>query len=389
MIRRLSFKADPATSYHTLDYHLRKAKKHKFLESCIDEDTRQGIVSDTVISLYELLEVPRDFNMLFHRTGLQLYQAMSRAVPGDIAVIDTNCMRESFQKIKNITILPDINMGKLKQKTSRYTKDSSLPDGKTLTNVVRKDSKHQRVNKFSDTKVLAGFNETEPGHLTAVCFEDLNPFTGRKTDIKAYRDKYGLSTVSMIHCDISYSVPTEILGFDRITSFSFQTQFGFGMPPGLSVWIARKEIFKKILPEYSKNLEVKYYCLPDYGPAYIHSQVDIDILYAFGMIVKDMLNRGIMIIRNEIKYKSIILYNAIKASMNLELMIDDPDQQSQNIIFARTKADIKYVVDYFNGHGVELDIYTDEKEVTILRIANYPVHSKEQVEYLSDLLTRF
>ena len=98
------------------------------------------------------------------------------------------------------------------------------------------------------------------------------------------------------------------------------------------------------------------------------------------------MNRGLTIIRNEIKYKSIILSNSISNNPNLVQLVKDPHFQSQNILCANTEIPREKLFGFMSGNKLELDVLAGPNASSNIRVANYPVHSKEQMEFLADRL---
>ena len=343
MIRSLSFKADPPTPFHTMEYHHKKAFKHKLYDPWIDLDTKQKIVVNATKSLIELLKIPNDYNIFFLKTSFPLNQALNKIAKGSIAIANTSNIQESFRKITNNFFPWSI------------------------------DSEDLTSNEIND--------------LSLLYFEDIDLFTGVKINFSDLEKKHKISKRPLIHCDISNSVPTEALDFQSIHSFFFQAQYGFGLMPGICIGFAKDDVFEKIILEFRHDVKTASLSIANSTHRAILYEVDIDKLYVLGMVAADMLNRGINIIRNEIKYKSIIIQNAIKESLSFEPLIQDLNSQSKNIFCATTKASKQKVVEFFTENDVELDVYQDVN--SIIRIANYPVHSKEQTEYLADLLGKF
>jgi len=341
---KLSFKANPPIPFHTLEYHLKYALKNKFYEPNIDSDTKQKIVYNSANRLIELLDIPDDYKILFLSSSLPLNQAFSQTIVGNIALADTNGIRESLQGIWDDFFWLHINGD---------------------------DSRSQVINDFS-----------------LLCFEQIDPMSGKIIHLNELLRNHEISAASLIHCDISNSAPFEPLDFENIHSFFLQSQFGLGILPDTCIWIARNDIFDKITKAFF-HLKAAIPASININHRIVNFNVDIEKLFAMGMVVADMLNRGLKNIRNEIKYKSIIIYNALKESSSFKPLIDVPLHQSKNIICATTMAPSKEVIDFFTKKGIELDIYQDRSDETIIRIANFPVHSKEQTEYLADLISEF
>lgn len=345
MKRLLSFRADPPPPYHTLEYHLKKAKRQKYFEPWIDTQTRQEIVTNTANNLNDLLDIPNDFRILFLNNVLPLNKALYDMSAGNMVVANTSNIQQSFQGIVDSYLALSI-----------------------------------------DSVDIQGNGSKE---LPLFCFGDIEPLTGEKINISQFDNKQRVLPGTLLHCDVSFSVPIDHLDFQRIHSFYFNTQFGFGTLPGMGVWIVKNNVFDDFKLAYSHDIKATSFKHVNYDDRSILYEVDIDKMYAFGMVAADMLHRGIKIIRNETIYKSIIIRKALEESSGFEPLITDIDHQSKSIICGRTMTNKQEVVNSFLSNDVELDVYSDTGESSIIRIANYPAHSKEQVEYLADLLARF
>ena len=214
---------------------------------------------------------------------------------------------------------------------------------------------------------------------------DIDPQTGQKFRLETSKKS---PSKSFMHLDISLSSPTDALAYENFQSFSFETKYGFGMEQDLLVWIIREDmldIVKEKVPgtlmEFDADSSKSKKCI-------IQDELQILSIYILGKIIQDFLNRGLKIIRNEIKYKSIILYKSISDNPNFDPLIEDPNKQSPNIICADTDIPGEKIIDFMSRNRIEIDVLPGTDDKPIIRIANYPVHSKEQVEFLVDLIEK-
>jgi phosphoserine aminotransferase len=345
MVRKLSFKADPPSVYHTFEYHHKKAEKDGYLKPSVDTDTRRNIIVETAESLISLYEIPDDFNIFFLRNDLILNKTLAEMTSGDIVISDTKHNRELYKKMTNNII-----------SLSADPLDPSI------------------------VKIREG---------SLLCYEDIDWYTGQKISYDIINKKLDMVSKPVFHVDISLSAPSEVLDFENICSYFFKTKFGFGMNPGICIWLAKHEVLNKVMTLYNKYVNSPPESIHYNKKQSVQFDCSIAHVYVLGRIVSDMYNRGIKIIRNEIKYKSIILYNAIKDSKGFEPIIKTGYFQSENILCASTQSSQKEVNNFFSKHGVELDVLKGESGGAIIRVANYPVHSKEQIEYLADLIVKF
>ena len=106
----------------------------------------------------------------------------------------------------------------------------------------------------------------------------------------------------------------------------------------------------------------------------------------FNSILQDFIIKGIDQIRRETKYKAAVVYHAIDSNPHLFHHISNPANRSATTIGFESRQDIKH---YLENHGYLVGKYTSDIPGTVFTIVNYPTHSKEQFEKLSDLLISF
>ena len=344
MISTLSFKADPPQPYHTFSYHQKKAIKEGFRNPDLDVETQSNIIKDTLFGLINLFEIPSDYHLILLKDKELLYKTLISIVPDNIFVAGSSVFADILNKNSDeIVFLSDPEKDLLKVKFAR---------------------------------------------IPPLFIQDIDLMTGRKALHNRLAEILDLNNLPFIHQDISYSSPTDPLDYDEIDSFCFQTGYGFGMSQDLVVWILRNDLFNKVISQ----IDPRYIDL-DPGSSktrryFIQNKLDISRIYILGMIVQDFLNRSVSIIRNEIKYKSIILYNSINDYPNLEPLVKDQSFRSQNIICAKTNVENEKILNFMSENRIEFDVLRAPDTSTTIRIANYPLHSKEQMEYLADLMVK-
>jgi phosphoserine aminotransferase len=345
MVRKLSFKSDKPPPYHTFDFHRKRALKRQFHGTSIDSYTNHKLMAHAVENLISLLDIPSHYNLFFLNKGISLMTALLKITKGNIVLTDTPFVKKSFGQV---------------------TKKNAL---------LKMGSEGTPRHRVSEKSLL--------------CYDHIDPNTGQIIDFHYLKKNFQITSIPVVHADISLSVPTEVLDFKNIHSYYFSTRFGFGMNPGIIVWMANNDIFKKTLTEYNNYIKSipENFLIQDQRSVFY--DVNLEQIYILGMIASDMMNRGIQIIRNEIKYKSVILYNALRKNRKFDVLVKDLNDQSNNILCARVNASPKKVFDFFIDQDIELDVYEGDAGITIIRMANYPVHSKEQVEYLADTIAKF
>jgi len=343
MLRSLSFKVEPPLPYHTFSYHQKRAFKEGYLNSKSDPKIKSKLIKHSLDGLIDLFEIPPDYNFILLLDKKLMLKTLANVVPGGITVVGSPGFADIISKYtKKVTFLDDAN------------------------------------------------NDLSRGDVgeKPLIIQDIDPVTGRKVLLNSLIENLDYNALPFTHLDLSYSCPTDPMDFEKIQSFSFETRYGFGMSQDLVVWILKRDLFDAVVKQITGT-----YMEFDLGSSqtkkcFIQDKLDIHRIYILGMIIQDFLNRGLIMIRNEIKYKSIILYNSINDNQNLESLVKDSLFRSLNIICAKTEIRNERILNFMSENKIEFDVLTGPDTSSIIQIANYPVHSKEQMEYLADLIVK-
>ena len=175
------------------------------------------------------------------------------------------------------------------------------------------------------------------------------------------------------YLNIDYSLSVPILPQEAFHGnwFSFSASYGIGAGLPVHIWVVRKTWI------------VQNEDLINFKP----TRPDPVSVLTLNLVLSDLISRGIAIVRNEIIYKSLTLYQALEQSKNISPVISEENARSQTIICGKTELPVEHLQAYFLGKGISLDTYAgDHPFENIVRIANFPVHSKEQVEKLADII---
>jgi len=343
MLRSLSFKVEAPQPYHTFGYHQKKAFKEGYLDSELDPNIQSKLIRHSIDGLIGLFEIPPGYDLILLHDKELLSKTLANVVPGAITVAGSTEFADNIRLYTNkVTFLDDL------------TNDLSSGDVGEKPLII----------------------------------QDIDPGTGRKALLNSLKENLDYNALPFTHLDISYSSPTDPLDFEKIQSFSFETRYGFGMSQGLVVWILKSDLFDMLVKQLNGTYMEFDLGFSKTKKCFVQDNVEIHRVYILGMIVQDFLNRGLTMIRNEIKYKSIILYNSINDNPNLIALINDSLTQSLNIICAKTEIKNERILNFMSENRIEFDVLAGPGTSSLIRIANYPVHSKEQMEYLADLIVK-
>lgn len=222
------------------------------------------------------------------------------------------------------------------------------------------------------------FNETSNGFM----FPPEDIYTIQKNNPDCLMAVDGVSAIPSIPLDFKY-----------IDTAFFSVQKCFGMPAGLGVWIANEKCLAKAEQAESDGVITGSYhslsTLAKYAKKYQTPETpNVLAIYILGKIAEDMLRRGMNHLRNETIYKSTILYSMLEEHTTMKPFITHKNHRSRTVIVADAHAGSEQIITKCNEKGWVLGSGYGEYKATQLRIANFPMHSKEQVEQLCDFLVQ-
>ena len=110
-------------------------------------------------------------------------------------------------------------------------------------------------------------------------------------------------------------------------------------------------------------------------------------IFLLSKVIKDMNNKGINKIINEIEYKSKIINLTIENHPKIYHSITNEEIRSKTVILAETINNSKSLINQLKKNNLVIGKgYGNNKNQ--IRIANFPTHSKESVEMLCDYISK-
>jgi len=355
MGKHIYFTPGPSQLYHTYDYHLRKALNEEMGSISHRSVTFQKIYEATEISLRELLNIPEDFKVLFLSSATDIWE---RIIQNLVAEKSHHFVNGAFSKRFYEFA---IGLGK------RSTQEAADP-GQEFTSF--------RIPEGSEVIGITQ-NETSTGYA----FD--------KDQLQNIRDN---NPEALISLDVVSSIPAVPAPFELIDTTYFSVQKSFGMPAGLGVWIINEKAIDRAISLENKGTIVTYRKLSTLIKSAEKNQTpetpNVIAIYILGKIAEDMIARGINMVRNETVYKSTLLYQTLESSHLFTPFVNDQKNRSKTVVVAATPEQTRILEDLGKKSiilGKGYGAFKNEH----LRIANFPAHSKEQVEMLCDLLAAY
>ena len=346
MSNKIYFTPGPAQLFYTFQEHLKIALFHDIPSISHRSAEFVNILKNTEEGLRELLEIPSDYDIYFLNSA---NEAWDRILQNLVRHSSHHFANGSFgKKFYDFAIMHGMNS----------TLNTS-PDGEPFSNFeVPAEAELIGLTK-NETSIGLSLPESEIQQI-----RNANP------------DK-------LIALDIVSAVPSMPIDFNNIDTAYFSVQKGFGMPPGLGVWMCNQRCQEKALEKsketsigsYRSLLNLKKFANKDQTPETPNTL----FIYLLGKIVEDMIAVGKKKIINDTIYKSTILYQTIEDHPTLSAFVNDSQYQSRTTLVATT-AEPSGFIDEFERRGMILGTGYGNHKHDHIRIANFPTHSKEMIE---------
>ena len=199
---------------------------------------------------------------------------------------------------------------------------------------------------------------------------------------------------SLVIVDAVSSLPYPDFDYSQLDSVYFSVQKGFGLPAGLGVWMVNDRCLAKAEQLLAKGKCIgSYHTLPQLHQFGLKNQTpetpNMLGIYLLSKVIGDFLRKGIASIRKETEYKSAILYQALEQNPAIKPFISVKEDRSKTVIIADCGDRMEELSSYLKKKGFEPGEGYGEFKKQHLRFANFPTHSKEQFESLTDAISAF
>ncbi|BDC99274.1 aminotransferase class V-fold PLP-dependent enzyme [Persicobacter psychrovividus] len=353
---QLIFVPGPSATYFTLEDHLKSALKEQVMAISHRSPAFKGIYKFTVEQLRQLLDIPQAYEVVFTTSATEVWDRMAENL------VDTHSLHHvhgAFSK-------------KCAQAFQRLGKEAQMitaPEG--------------TVALFDPKAVEA---QPELIHFTAN-----ETATGVKHPMADLREAKKHFPDALIAMDVVSSTPTTPIPFEDLDSVYFSVQKCFGLPAGLGVWIVSPRaiakahaltVAGKVYPSYHPLLE-----MVDKGKGYqtIETPNTLNI-YLLGKVAEDFRRKGVDVIRREAIYKNTILIKCFEDHPLLSPLVQEKDWRSDTVAVANVEGGSAPLIAYLKEKGLVVGAGYGKHKAAQIRIANFPTHSKEQIELLVDLI---
>ncbi len=357
MAKKIYFTAGPAELYFTVEGHVRSALKQQIPSISHRSSQFSKLYQETEEHLRSLVDIPDSFHVFFTCSATEIWERTLQS-----------CVQEQSLHLVN---------GAFSKRFATIGKQL----GKNIQMISAEPGSVVHPSEISNTLqpelVAITHNETSMG--TQQPLEHLNLLRRQFPE-------------ALISVDVVSSFPLVQLPFEIIDMAYFSVQKCFGLPAGLGVWILNKRSIERAL-SLKEVLPSAHHGIPSFWDKYQKYQTpatpNVLSIYLLNGVLQDMLQKGIGRIRNEGIYKSTILYQMLEEHQLMRPFVETSENRSQTVIVADSGAQSAELIQYLDAKGLVVGTGYGDFKTKQVRIANFPTHSKEQMELLVDQISAF
>ncbi|ELR71483.1 phosphoserine aminotransferase [Fulvivirga imtechensis AK7] len=357
-MRKFYFTPGPSQLYFTVEEHIKTALKESVPSLSHRGRAYENIHAAAVEGVRQLLQLPADYHVFFTSSATEVWE---RIIQNLVRTESFHFVNGAFSK-RFHEIAQNYNINAL----SNEVKEGLVVDVEKLL--------------IPETTELIAITQNETSTGAAQPVEDI--YTIRK----AFPNQ-------LIAVDVVSSTPYINIDYSLVDTAYFSVQKCFGLPAGLGVWVVNNRCFEKAEKLMNEGLVIgSYHSLPALMEKAAKNQTpetpNVLGVYLLGKVAEDMLKKGIDQIRRETEYKAAVLYQAFDQSPVLSAFVSNREHQSKTTLVAKSTNPSAGIISKLSEKGLVIGSgYSKFKEQHI-RIANFPTHSKEQVEMLADELIK-
>ena len=353
----ITFAPGPSQLYFTVEDHIRSAFREGVPSLSHRSKEFEKIFKSATDSLRALLNIPSGYSIFFVSSATEVWE---RAVQNLVKESSFHFVNGAFSKrFYEISGQLGKQAGKHEVENGKGFTDPQAPEGTELIALIA--------------------NETSTGVATP------SDFFSRVREVNPQ---------SLLIVDAVSALPYQAIDFKLIDSCFFSVQKGFGLPAGLGVWIVNERCVSKADNlATSQNTIGSYHSIPSLLAMVKKNQTpetpNVLGIYLLAKTLEDFLRRGLETIRKETEYKAAILYNALENHRLINPAVKEKTWRSKTTIVANTSSATPSFVSFLESNGLSPGDGYGANKKDQLRFANFPAHSKEVYEKLTDMIEAF
>ncbi|PIZ63535.1 phosphoserine aminotransferase [Candidatus Roizmanbacteria bacterium CG_4_10_14_0_2_um_filter_39_13] len=231
-----------------------------------------------------------------------------------------------------------------------------------------------------------------PRSTELVCVTQNETSTGVAIDLKQIYTLKRKNPKVLFAVDVVSSIPYVTVDYSKIDAVFFSVQKGFGLPAGLGVLIVSPAAISKSLSLEKQYLSTGSYhsfsSLKKNADKYETPETpNILDIYLLNEVVKDMLNKGIDLMRKETEEKAKYIETFVEKSRELSYLAENSEIYSKTVHVLKVNGGAKQLMEHLKKHGFLISSGYGAMKNDYVRIANFPAHTIDNLEKLVDCLS--
>lgn len=353
-MNKVFFTPGPAALYFTVEQHIKDALKNHVGSISHRGKEYTAIHESTVSAIRTLLNVPSDYSIGFTSSATEVWE---RSIENLVDKTSYHFVNGSFSE-------------KFHQVSEALGKNAIINEAKPGTN-----------HDIAKTEI--------PGEAELIAMVLNETSTGAALPTDDISQMRALHPDKILAVDGVSSLPVADLDISKVDSVYFSVQKCFGLPAGLGVWIYNKrclEKAEKLKAEgkyhdtYNGILSIEKFAQKNQTSC----TPNVLNIYLLGKVVQDMLDKGIDVIRRESLYKSALIYQLFESHSKLNPFVAEKRHRSNTVGIAEVDGGADNLMKQLSQKGLIVGGGYGPFKGSHIRIANFPTHSKEQMELLMD-----
>lgn len=353
-MKKLFFTPGPSQLFYTIEEHLKSALRENIPSISHRGKVFELIYKNCVDQLRNLLEIPAEYHIVFTSSATEIWERIGQnLIEHESFHFVNGAFSSKFQNIIE-------NLGK--------TAMMQKAEEGGVVNIER------ALISESSELISMTFNETSTGACHTM------------EDVTAIRNAFKDQILAL---DVVSVTPSVEIDFSMVDTFYFSVQKCFGLPAGLGVWVFNNRCVEKSEQLLNKGLSIgSYHCIPELIKKEASNQTpatpNVLGIFLLGKVLEDMNQKGIKQIRQETNYKSALLNHTINESQYLSHFVKNEINRSKTTVVANSSVESDKIINLLDDKGLVVGHGYGNYKNSQIRIANFPTHSKEQIEMLSD-----
>jgi phosphoserine aminotransferase len=352
MSNKIYFTPGPSQLFYSFNDHFKEAINKDIPSISHRSKAFISTVTETVEALKELFALPEGYHVFFLNSANEAWDRILQNLVVERAHFFTNGYFS--KKFYDFGIEHQLKCTKTETPFGHAFNDLTIPADIELLGITK--------------------NETSVG------------YSFKEEEIMQIRHQ----TDALIALDMVSAAPSLPIDFSNVDTAYLSVQKAFGMPAGLGIWIANEKCIEKAAKVKAIRSTGSYRALDNLKKFGAKNQTpetpNMLFIYILGAIARDILNYGVSRMRSDTVYKARLIQSLVERHPMLELFVSSKEHRSDTTIVANASDNEKIITALEQKNMIIGKGYGDFKEKHI-RIANFPTHSKESIEFLVDSLS--